>query len=198
MISDHIEANSLIEYYKKLYKLQADAHREDYMLVHDEICKCLKNCNSYTEFGINQGATLAAAVLATPNKVRAYDIKFGWYNEAHVLFSEYATINNIDYEVFEMDTLKCKIDQTDLLYIDTRHRYSHLTKELQRHGPMVRKYIIFHDTYTHEGLRKAVQEYVEKNPEWEIVTDCKINVGFMTIKRNIKSRPFPHQHRAKI
>ncbi len=183
MFSAKIDATTLPDYYKALRELQAGAHKETYLLVHDEIRNRLIDCESYTEMGINQGATLAAAVLQNLKQVRAYDIKLGWYIEAQQLFENYAHDNNIDYKVFEMDTLKCVIEPTDVLYIDTQHRYDHLTKELHLHANKVNKYIIFHDTHTMTGLKRAVNEYVNKTPHWSIVTDCMENVGFMTIAR---------------
>ncbi|KKM65247.1 hypothetical protein LCGC14_1493170 [marine sediment metagenome] len=184
MISAKIDADNLPDYYKALYKLQADVHSPSYLLVHDEIRNRLIDCESYTEMGINQGATLAAAILQNPKQVRAYDIKLGWYLEAQQLFENYAHDNNISYKVFEMDTLECVIEPTDLLYIDTLHRYDHLTKELRRHANKVNKYIIFHDTHAMKGLKRAVNEYVDQNPSWSIITDCVENVGFMTIERH--------------
>ena len=183
MISAAIEANTLEEYYDKLYELQRGAHGDDYMLVHVEIKRCLKNCDSYTEFGINQGATLAVALLENPSIVRAYDIKLGWYNDANQLFENYASKHSINYDVTEGDTLKFEIKPVDLLYIDTLHRYDHLTKELDIHAKRANKYIIFHDTAAQPGLKKAVKEYVAAHNEWHIVTDCNDSVGFMTIKK---------------
>lgn len=60
-IADRV--NSLEEYNRALYDAQAEVHGSDYMLVHDEIKKHLADCESYTEFGVNQGATLATAML---------------------------------------------------------------------------------------------------------------------------------------
>lgn len=191
MRSGPINANTLPEYYQKLCSLQMygyddrEGHGEDYILVHNELTKLIKGCDSYTEFGINQGATLAAVILENPEVVRAYDIKLNRYNKAKDMFENYTVDNNIDYKIFQDNTLKCNINTTDLLYIDTVHIYSHLVQELKRHGHMVRKYIVFHDTAAQEELKKAVEEYIERNSEWSIIIDCKINVGFMTIKRNI-------------
>jgi len=175
---------SLSEYYSKIYDLHATAHQPEYMLVHKEIQDRLAECDSYTELGVNQGATLAAAMLKNPKKVRAYDIKLDPYNHARHLFNQYAVDHSIDYTIYESDTLSCILDPVDLLYIDTLHRYEHLTKELARHGDKATKYIIFHDTAAQQGLKKAVQEYVTAHSEWTIVNDCTINVGFMTIKRS--------------
>lgn len=183
MISKEIPAQTLEEYYTKLCALQAGAHKETYLLVHDEIRRCVKNSSSYTELGINQGATLAAALLLDIPKVRAYDITLGWYNKAKMLFDEYASTHSVDYQVFEADSHSITIEDTDVLYIDTLHKYEHLVKELQLHGHKVQRYIIFHDTHAAKGLKKAVTEYVAKNPVWNIVTDCTENVGFMTIAK---------------
>lgn len=183
MISAKIEASNLSEYYVKLHTLQSDAHGTDYMLVHDEIKKRLRGCNSYTEFGINQGATLAAAMLANPATIRAYDIKFGWYTQAASLFQQYAIEHSIDYIATECDTLDCIIDPVDVLYIDTQHTYDHLKRELAIHGSKANRFIIFHDTFAQPRLKFAIMEYVGANKEWTVVTECNDSVGFMTIER---------------
>lgn len=186
MISDHSIAssvNTLEEYYDKLYKLQADAHGKDYMLVHNEIKEKIQGCNSYTELGVNQGATLAVAVLENIKTIRAYDIALKPYNFAKDLFNTYANDHNIDLKVFETDTLKCNIDPVDVLYIDTRHLYNHLKQELQLHGDKAMKYIIFHDTFAQSELKKAILEFVNQHSDWSVITDCKVSVGFMTIKK---------------
>jgi len=186
MISDLTIANtstSLQEYYDSIYKLQSNAHGTEYMLVHDEIKEKLKHCDSYTELGINQGATLGIAFLNEVKVIRAYDIALNPYNVAREHFDKHATKHNIDLKVYESDTLKVDLDYVDLLYIDTRHTYEHLKKELTLHGDKAKKYIIFHDTFAQHGLEQAVEEYVADNEYWEVITNCKINVGFMTIKR---------------
>ena len=183
LISAKIEADALGEYYAKLCILQSDAHGADYLLVHDEIRCRLKGGYSYTEFGINQGATLAAAVLALPDYVRAYDIKLGWYDEAADLFEQYAWAWGVDFEVIESDTLDCTIDPVDVLYIDTLHKKDHLLKEVALHADKVRRYIIFHDTTYAPGLKQAVLQFVGGGDEWRVVTECTDSVGFMTIER---------------
>ncbi len=184
LISAKIDADTLEEYYAKLCKLQSDAHGADYMLVHDEIKNRLQGCDSYTEFGINQGATLASAMLGNPARVRAYDIKLGWYTQAAHLFQQYAAEHSIDYAVTESDTLICTIDPVDVLYIDTRHKQNHLTEELSIHGDKVNRFIIFHDTFAQPRLKKSVLQYVAENKVWGVVTECNDNVGFMTIGQN--------------
>lgn len=185
MISKDIDAVDLQDYYTQLYNLQAEHHRPDYMLVHDEIRLRLKDCASYTEFGVNQGTTLAIAFLEKTPKIRAYDHKLLAYGKAAHHFEAHAKEFNLDFAISEADTLKCTIEPCDLLYIDTYHVYEHLTKELLRHGDRPQKYMVFHDTQANGAqLKKAVKEFVTRNKQWKIITDCDINVGFMTISRD--------------
>lgn len=183
MISRKIVANTLPEYYEKLCALQVSRHKDDYLLVHGEIRKRLEECDTYTEFGINQGATLAAAMLQNPKVIRAYDISLKWYNKARHLFEEYAAAHDINYKVFEASTLTCTIEPVELLYVDTAHKYGHLVKELKRHGSRPTKYIIFHDTAAKKDLAKGVREFVRLHKEWSIVVECTQNVGFTTIQK---------------
>ena len=178
------QVNTLQEYYDRVYKLQSDAHKPEYMLVHDEIKKRIEDCNSYTELGINQGTTLAIPVLKGISTITAYDITLGPYNRAKGLFDEHAKQLDINYNVYEANTLAINIDPVDVLYIDTVHLYDHLIKELALHGGKANKFIIVHDTFVNnKELKIAVEEYVDANKEWSVVTDCEINVGFMTIEK---------------
>lgn len=184
MISKDIDATDLLDYYTQLYDVQAEAHTPEYMLVHDEIRKLVKQCDSYTEFGVNQGTTLAIALLEKVKKIRAYDIKLAPYNKAKHHFEQYAAEHNLDYVAMEANTLKCSIEPVDMLYIDTLHVYDHLSRELALHGNKARKYIVFHDTFKPtQQLKQAIREFVGKNPHWQVITECDDSVGFMTIAR---------------
>lgn len=183
MISKEIDASCLEDYYVQLYELHSDAHGEQYMLVHNEIKSLMEECHSYTEFGINQGATLACALLTKPTVVRAYDITLDWYRRAEELFNAYAEENQINYRVQERDSLSVKIQPVDLLYIDTRHIYRQLIKELNLHAKYVNKYIVCHDTTTGNRLDEAIEEFVSENEEWTIEKICRESVGYTTIKR---------------
>ncbi|NJO65484.1 MAG: hypothetical protein HC836_47545 [Richelia sp. RM2_1_2] len=161
--------NNLKEYYSELYRLQAEAHGADYMLVHDEIRERIQGYTSYTELGVNQGTTLAIPLLQNTPIVNGYDISLKPYNFAKHHFEQYATEHNIDFTAHEADTLKCVIEPTDVLYIDTVHQYNHLTKELIRHSEKAKKYIIFHDTIISQSkpnLKQAVLDFVKNNTMW--------------------------------
>lgn len=179
--------NNLKEYSDTLYDAQVAFHGVDYMLVHDELKRVAEQCESYTEFGVNQGTTLATVMLTnTVKKIRAVDIKLAAYNPAKPFFEQYAKDNSIDYSITEASTLDISIEPTDMLYIDTVHNCNHLMKEINKHINRVHKYVIFHDTEISQGPQKlsvCIKQFVSTHPEWEVVTDCVIDVGFMTIKR---------------
>lgn len=186
MISDPDLAHrckNLAEYYNALFVLQARAHGVEYLKAHEEITRRMEGCDRYTEFGVNQGTTLAAAMLYSRVKtVRAYDLDLTPFHPARRLFDQCAMENGIHWLVIEQDTLKAEIEPTDVLYIDSRHKGPHLTGELQRHGAKVKKHIICHDTYSARDLYKAATQYAAKNG-WQVVTDCRQNTGFMTLSR---------------
>ena len=183
MIKKEIHCGNLQEYYETLKQLQEGEHTIQYTMVHSEIKKHLKECESYTEFGIMQGPTLALACLNGIHKIRAYDINLNWYNKAKTLFEQYVDTNNIDFKVNKENTLTCTIEPTDLLYIDSLHEYKHLKGELARHAPKVKKYIIMHDTTGRPELVPAIDEFLKDNPCWEKIVVCTESVGFMTIAR---------------
>ena len=53
-------------------------------------------------------------------------------------------------------------EEIDLLFIDTSHRYSHTTQELQKFGRKVRRngWIVLHDYVSFEGVARAANEYM--------------------------------------
>jgi hypothetical protein len=185
MITVDSTASSLEQYYNDLYTGQVDAHGADYMLVHDEIRRRLSESESYAEFGVRQGTTLALVMLAGVKFARGYDIDLNaHYNKVKHLFDDYASLRGIDLQAIQADTAKCAMPPVDVLYIDSFHNYHHIKKELAAHGNKVRKYIICHDTETpHWKLKPAISEFIQANPHWSIVEECKANVGYMTLAR---------------
>ena len=120
----------------------------------------------------------------------------------------------VDFTFKVGSTLGVDIDPTDLLFIDTEHSYLQLKHELKLHSSKVKKYILMHDTLAHaytdsvshlkrsgtksrcgnlglrgiperHGLTLCIDEFLEKNKEWEF--DKRIITGQpgMTIIKRI-------------
>ena len=97
-----------------------------------------------------------------------------------------------------MDTRKLKIENTELLFIDTLHKYEQLKIELLLHANKVSKYIIFHDTetfgvhgqkpdvdfgYEGRGIWYAIQEFLDVHNEWKLIHKVSYNNGLTIIGR---------------
>jgi len=183
MIKKELQCETLLEFYTDLRNVHDAEYSSQYTLVHDEIKMRLEYCDSYTEFGVMQGPTLAVACLAEIKKIRGYDINLRWYNKSKHLFDQYAIDNNVDFKVIQQNSLKCNIDPVDLLYIDSKHRFEHLTAELKRHHQQVNHFIIMHDTTAKPELRNAIANFLHRHPDWIKVAECNDDVGYTTIQR---------------
>jgi hypothetical protein len=148
---------------------------------------------SIVEMGVGRIISTWALLSGMPVKLISYDINHpeihgSDINEVYDICKNL----NIRYEFFKADTSKIEIDPTDLLFIDTWHVYSHLKIELEKHSLKCKKYIILHDTETfglrgespgHEGLLKAVDEFLISDKNWVIKEIYKNNNGLMILER---------------
>lgn len=89
------------------------------------------------------------------------------------------------------DVLRTELVQTDLLFIDTWHRYAQLSAELWMHGAKARRYIVLHDTVTfgyHDedgagpGLWLAVEEFCAPGT-WRVSEHYENNNGLTILTR---------------
>jgi len=145
--------------------------------------------NHITEFGVRRGMSTSAFLAGSPKTLISYDIDGGRFKN----YKKYKRLaKNINFKFVIADVLKVKIDETDILFIDTYHTYKQLTKELKLHGNKARKYMIFHDTVTFghtgedkksPGLLLALEEFLKKNSHWKIEKVFNYNNG-LTILRN--------------
>ena len=146
-----------------------------------------KNCKHVTEFGVRWG-TSALAWLNNDVTLRAYDIKA--FPEAVEIF-HHADSAGKDSKLIIASTIEIEtIEETDLLFIDSKHSYDQCRQEL-RFAPLVRKYIVFHDTVTFghlgedgdQGLLPAIYEFLQEHPEWVIMENRSNNNGLMVLTR---------------
>lgn len=102
------------------------------------------------------------------------------------------------------DTLKCDIEYTDVLFIDTWHCYDQLIAELTRHAPRVKKYIAMHDTTTYwevwevrheypckkdhyDWLKRAINEFLNDNHERSLKIEYTNNNWLTILERDAKN-----------
>jgi hypothetical protein len=145
-------------------------------------------CKSVTEFGVRDGQSTRALLTSKALKVRSYDL----YLDPNVLnlFTIAKTYVDRDASYIQGNSLLVDIDQTDLLFIDTDHRYSQLKLELEKHHSKVNKYIAFHDTHTYgtkchdnKGLLPAILEFLRDHREWSVNYHTTENNGFTVLEK---------------
>lgn len=141
-----------------------------------------------TEFGVRGGNSTIALLSGNPKTLISYDI-----NPAPLFLFDLD--KNTEFKFIQQNVLSVSIQPTDFLFIDTLHSYEQLSKELHLHSSKVRKWIAFHDTETFglrgenyegkivDGLRKAINEFLEWNPSWKTIYQTSENNGLTIIQK---------------
>lgn len=136
-------------------------------------------CNHCTELGVRSCVSLFAFLSSSAARVVAVDILNVWVPEVDKLHFICA------------DDLTIEIEETDFLFIDTRHCADQLRQELFRHASKVNKFIGLHDTFIFglhgddgkEGLLIAMDEFLSANREWSIKYRTEENNGLIILEK---------------
>lgn len=142
-----------------------------------------------TEFGTRHGNSTSAFLFARPDRLIAYDLQRPSQMDE---FEIAASSNGIEFEFVQTDVRGlARIEETDLLFIDTWHVYEQMQAEL-RFAASVRRYIILHDTETFGiagegdglvGIWPAVGEFLRQSADWELHQIFRANNGLTILKR---------------
>ncbi len=150
--------------------------------------KYASQCSHITEFGTRGVFSTYALMAGKPKKLLTYDIEL---NSNIWVADSIAKENGIEFGFMHRDTTNCKIEDTDLLLIDTYHVGAQLRKELDLHSGNVNKYIVLHDTTTFgekgedggPGIWRAVEEFLLINPQWQLRERFTHNNGLTILER---------------
>jgi len=154
-------------------------------------------CNHITEMGVRGIVSTWAFVegLRSGGKLISIDIQYpAIYGGNLQPVIDVCKEKGIDFTFRLGDTRKIEIEPTDLLFIDTLHRYTQLKIELELHADKARKYIVFHDVVSFGefdvgeggidgGIMKAINEFLEENKNWKIKKLYKNCNGLLIIER---------------
>lgn len=165
---------------KELEQIQGLDIGEHFGLIH----KYGSQCNHITEFGVRSIVSTWGWLNARPKKFVCYDLVHP--NEVGGRIEDvYDTAESlgIDFSFCLGDTREVEIEETDLLFIDTNHTYSHMKVELEVSGNKARKFLVFHDTAWAHDMCKAIDEFRQLNPHWVIEEQVTNNNGFTILKR---------------
>ena len=152
--------------------------------------KYAEECSHITEMGVRWVVSTWAFLAGKPKKLISYDIN----NHPNIEEVKKAADN---FEFIRADVLKTEIEETDLLFIDTWHCDHQLRSELKLHADKVRRYVICHDTTTFglrgedggEGLKKALNEFLEEDPNWKVKEVFENNNGLIVLERISSDKP---------
>jgi len=190
------------------------------------LARYASECNHVTECGVRSVVSSYAFAHAlknkNDNKLIQVDLET---NENISKFKDECSKESVNIRFYKMDSLKCPIETTDLLFIDTWHVYGQLKRELARWNEYVGKYIIMHDTTVDEwagetirlkwnpkqqsedsgipvheitkGLWPAIREFLKEHPEWKLRERYSNNNG-LTILERISSENLKDLHEVKV
>ena len=152
-------------------------------------------CDHVTEMGVRSVVSTFALLASQPKTLVSIDIEHPSRWQAGDKLNQvetWAKEMGVDFTFQLGDTTKIEIDETDFLFIDTWHVYPQLKTELELHGNKAKKYIGFHDTTLfgqrgetsgHEGLWRAIEEFITDNPQWSIKERRTNNNGLTILER---------------
>lgn len=159
----------------------------------DTLREYASQCAHVTDIGMRAESTISLAA-GRPNRF----ISVGNPNESYRKFvrEQYAKEGK-SCELVEGSTPDVEIEETDLLFIDTKHTANHLALELEKYATKVRRYIIRHDTdvfgVTGEdggpGLIPAFARFMREHPEWSVIYHTDRNNGLTVLSRNPEDKP---------
>ena len=154
-----------------------------------------KRVNHITEFGVRNGRSTVAFQYAAPKTLISYDINYCDINDR--LLADFAEDDRPDFRFIQANTLDIEIEDTDLVFFDTFHSYTQLSKELALHGNKASRYLIFHDIVTfgvegedhkRPGIAAAIDEFVIANNHWTVEVMHTNNNGLLILKRKLRGQ----------
>lgn len=178
-------SENLNQIYERLYNTPSDINEHL-----PTLANYASECEHITEMGVRYIVSTYALLMGKPKKMISYDIHMCNWEPVRDLVKE-----DTDFQFLVGNTLEIEIEPTDLLFIDTLHNYTQLTKELELHAKKVSKYIIFHDTTSFEtvgesytgkpekGIWLAIQEFLQRNPQWVLKERFTNNNGLTIIEK---------------
>jgi hypothetical protein len=149
-------------------------------------------CEHVTEFGHRIGISTVGLLAGQPGRLVSYDRHRHNGAVAQVEKFRGTTV----FEFRQAETATAEIEETDLLFIDTRHTAEQLTAEL-RQALKVRRWIALHDTMIFgekgedggPGLLVALRQFMRENPQWSVIFHAIHNHGFTVIGCQKQDKP---------
>lgn len=144
-------------------------------------------CEHVTDFSMRHSESTVGLLMGKPKKlVTVYPTK----NQALLRLSNVASsLEGVQFQYVEGDSLGVEIEETDLLFLDTIHTADHLLKELNKHAAKVRRWIVVHDTQIYgevgengrKGVLAGLRDFMRDNPRWSVYYHASHNNGLTVL-----------------
>ena len=206
--SAHPSAQAILhQHYEKACSIPSDINE------HVPVLRALaKECSSVVEIGLRTMVSswgILQGLSENPSSYRSYlgiDINSPPPRILHAA-KKLAELNELSFDFWQANDMDIDIEPAEMLFIDSLHTYAHLTYELEKFSPKISKYIAMHDTsapwgnrdddeylgnfseypleYDREkrGLWPAVEDFLQRHPEWVLNQRLLNNHGFTILKR---------------
>ena len=181
-----IKAESVEELYEAIVKLPRDI--DTHM---PKLKELAAKCAHITEFSPKRESLIALATSANA-KIVSYNLEAS--------DTTIASLNklreNLDLSIKGTDDV-AEIEQTDLLFIDSKHTAGKLAEELNKYHEKVNRYIVLHFTQKHQekgedggaGLLTALRVFLRTNPQWSVVYHSELQNGLTVISCYAADKP---------
>jgi len=176
------------EFRRQLSKTEGAEGAVDMWEHMETLRRLASECEHVTEFGVRYVVSTWAFLYGCPGTVVSYDCA---YIAEMKRAEEICRTAGRQWTLIQADVNKIEIEPTDLLFIDTVHTYTQLSREFRMHADKARKYIALHDTvhfgeegedHKRPGLWQAVQELIGQG-QWEIKEHYPYCNGLTVLER---------------
>lgn len=181
-----VESRTLEELYADAASTPSDINEHC-----DKLKELAAQCEHVTDFGSRPTVSTVALLAGQPKRLVSYAVD-GSFGRTLTERQREA-----EFEARRGDSLTADLEETDLLFLDTRHTADQFYAELQRLSPKVRRWIVRHDTQIYgehgddggPGLLAALRQFLKENPAWSVVYHTQANHGLTVIGRDEQDKP---------
>lgn len=149
--------------------------------------KYAEQSETIVELGVRKIVSTWAFLAAKPKQLISVDIMHPQDYGANLWeVIDAAHDAGVQFDFILKSSLEIDLPEHDFLFIDTLHTYDQLTAELELHHTKVNKFIAMHDTNLSgdpDRMRNAVNDFLDKHPEWEVAEHFDNCNGMTFLKR---------------
>lgn len=152
-------------------------------------------CSDCVEFGVRKANTTVSILCGTKGTLRSWDLESLPQFQLEV---REAAGSRWHFNLGRSE--EAQFDSCDLLLHDTFHNYAQVKRELEAHAHKVKKYLMFHDTWTYArrdgrdsvkgglqdtgpGMLPAILELMQQDPSWAIKWHDWRGDGLLVLER---------------